>query len=161
MLNERFFSDTGKLVTNDFVSGCLFLGLELFILKKRNRRTKSIRFSKRLEFSWRFLFWKRCGFRNSIPYEILWILNSVFLYLSMATSIKQKLHELIDKIENESILNQAYELIYKKNASGEGDLWNKLTLKQQQELLLSLEESENPDNLISEEELKERYNKWL
>ena len=79
----------------------------------------------------------------------------------MATSIKQKLHELIDKIENESILNQAYELIYKKNASGEGDLWNKLTLEQQQELLLSLEESENPDNLISDEAIKERHKKWL
>lgn len=79
----------------------------------------------------------------------------------MAISIKQKLHDLIDKIENEGILNQAYELIYKKAASKEGDLWNKLTLEQQEEVLLSLEESKDSNNLISNEEARKIHNKWL
>ena len=72
----------------------------------------------------------------------------------MATSIKQKLHTLIDNIDNESLLNQVYELIYKKNSSKEGDLWNKLTPQQQQEVLLSLEESNDSNNLIPNEKVK-------
>jgi len=79
----------------------------------------------------------------------------------MGNSIKQKLHKLIDKIENESILTQVYELIYKKSSSKEGDLWNKLSPEQQKEVLLSLEESEDPNNLISNEEVKRNHKKWL
>jgi len=79
----------------------------------------------------------------------------------MALSIKQKLHNLIEKIDNESLLNQVYELLYKKNAAPEGSLWSKLTAEQQQEVLASLEESENPDNLIPNEEVKKNHKKWL
>lgn len=79
----------------------------------------------------------------------------------MGTSIKQKLHDLIEKIDNESILNQVYELIYKKSSSKEGDLWSKLTPEQQKEVLLSLEESNNPDNLLSNEEVKRNHKRWL
>lgn len=79
----------------------------------------------------------------------------------MATSLKQKLHELIDQIDNESMLRQAYELIYKKNASKEGDLWNKLSREQQEEILCSLEESNDPENLISNEEVRRLHKKWL
>lgn len=79
----------------------------------------------------------------------------------MGTSIKQKLHDLIEKIDNESLLNQVYELIYKKNISKEGDLWSKLTTDQQKEVLLSLEESNDPNNLISNEEVKKEHKKWL
>lgn len=79
----------------------------------------------------------------------------------MATSIKQKLHELIDQIDNESMLRQAYKLIYKKNVSKEGDLWNKLSREQQEEILCSLEESNDPENLISNEEVKRLHKKWL
>jgi len=79
----------------------------------------------------------------------------------MATSIKQKLHDLIEKSDNESLLNQVYELIYKKNSSKEGDLWSQLTSEQQAEVLLSLEESNDPNNLISQEEVKRTHKKWL
>lgn len=85
--------------------------------------------------------------------------NSVSLF--MATSIKQKLHTLIDNIDNESLLTQVYELIYKKNSSKEGDLWSKLSPQQQEEVLLSLEESNNPSNLISNEDVKKSHKKWL
>ena len=76
-------------------------------------------------------------------------------------SIKEKLHFLIEKIENEAILNQIYELVYKKSSSMEGDLWNKLTQAQQNEILLSLEESLEPGGLISNEEVKNLHKKWL
>ncbi len=79
----------------------------------------------------------------------------------MAISIKQKLHELIDAIDNESILNQVYELISKKSTSKENDLWSKLSIEQQKEVLLSLEESEEPYNLTSHEDVKKNHKKWL
>jgi hypothetical protein len=79
----------------------------------------------------------------------------------MAPSIKQKIYDLIDKIDNESTLNQVYELIYKKSSSKEGDLWNKLTPDQQKELLQNLEESDDPKNLIPNEEVKTINRKWL
>ncbi len=77
------------------------------------------------------------------------------------TTIKQKLYDLIEKIGNESILNQAYELIYKKSSSKEGDLWSKLTEEQQSEVLLSLEEGTDHNNLITQEEVKRNHKKWL
>lgn len=83
------------------------------------------------------------------------------LYLDMRSSIKQKLHDLIEKIDNESFLTQVYELLYSKTSSKDGQLWMKLTPEQQKEVLLSLEESNDPINLISDEEVKRRHKKWL
>ena len=78
------------------------------------------------------------------------IKQQFFLSLcKMTTSIKQKLHDLIDQIENESILRQVYDLIYRQKASMVGDLWKGLTPEQQTEVLASLEESNDPKNLIS------------
>ena len=76
-------------------------------------------------------------------------------------TIKQKLYDLIEKIDNESILNQAYELIYKKSSSKEGDLWSKLTEEQQREVLLSFEEGTDHNNLISQAEVKRNHKKWF
>jgi hypothetical protein len=36
-----------------------------------------------------------------------------------------------------------------------------LTRKEQDELILALEESENPENLISQEKMKKKHKKWL
>ncbi len=60
-----------------------------------------------------------------------------------------------------SLFYQVYELIYKKNSSKEGDLWSKLAPEQQAEVLLSLEESNEPNNLISQDEVKRNHKKWL
>jgi len=43
----------------------------------------------------------------------------------------------------------------------EGQLWNCLTIEDQEELLLVLEESEDPNNLISHDEMKKKHQKWL
>jgi len=39
----------------------------------------------------------------------------------------------------------------------EGLLWKRLTTEDQEELLLALEESEDPDNLISHDEMKKKH----
>ena len=59
------------------------------------------------------------------------------------------------------LLDHFYELIKKRSSAKEGQLWNELTDQEQKELLLSWEESKNPENLISHEEMKIRHKKWL
>jgi len=75
--------------------------------------------------------------------------------------LKQNFHNLIDSIDNENLLINFYDLIKKRSSAKEGQLWNKLTDQEQKELLLSLEESKNPENLISHEEMKMKHKKWL
>lgn len=49
----------------------------------------------------------------------------------------------------------------RKRASKDGRLWTMLSKDEIEELLKANEESENPDNLISHEEMKKKYSKWL
>jgi len=75
--------------------------------------------------------------------------------------IRKNFHSLIDSIDNENILLFFYDLMKRKSTSKEGQIWNRLSNDQKQELLLSAQESENPDNLISHEDLKNKHKKWL
>lgn len=75
--------------------------------------------------------------------------------------IKKDFHSLIDSIDNENILLFFYDLMKRRSTSKEGQILNRLSNDQKQELLLSVRESENPDNLISHEDLKIKHKKWL
>jgi hypothetical protein len=75
--------------------------------------------------------------------------------------IRKNFHSLIDSIDNENLLLFFYDLMKRKSISKEGQIWNRLSNDQKQELLLSAQESENPDNLISHEEFKNNHKKWL
>lgn len=75
--------------------------------------------------------------------------------------LKQSFHHLIDSIDNENLLIGFYDLIKNRTTGKEGQLWNKLTDKEQKELLLSLEESKNPENLTDNEDMKIKHKKWL
>ena len=75
--------------------------------------------------------------------------------------LKQSFHNLIDSIDNENLLMNFYELFKKRISTKDGKLWGRLTRKEQDELILALEESENPENLISQEEMKKKHKKWL
>ena len=75
--------------------------------------------------------------------------------------LKNNFHHLIDSIENENLLKEFYELMLRKKASKDGRLWTMLSKDEIEELLKANEESENPDNLISHEEMKKKYSKWL
>ncbi len=63
--------------------------------------------------------------------------------------IKESFHKLIDNIENESILLRFYEIMKRKALSKDGQLWSNLSQDEKDELLLSIEESEDTKNLIS------------
>ncbi len=75
--------------------------------------------------------------------------------------LKKNFHHLIDSIDNENLLINFFDLIKRRYSTKEGQLWNRLTKQEQQELLLAVEESENSENLISHEEMNEKHKKWL
>lgn len=75
--------------------------------------------------------------------------------------LKRNFHLLIDSIENENLLASFYDLIKKRSSAKEGQLWNRLTYQEQKELISALGESENPEYLISHDEMKKKHNKWL
>ena len=75
--------------------------------------------------------------------------------------LKKSFHLLIDSIDNEDLLASFYDLIKKRSSTKEGQLWNRLTYKEQEELISALEESENPEYLISNDEMKKKHKKWL
>lgn len=77
------------------------------------------------------------------------------------TELKKSFHLLIDSIDNENLLINFYDILKKKSSAVEGKLWSNLTIEDQNELLLALEESDNPENLISQEEMKKKHQKWL
>jgi hypothetical protein len=70
--------------------------------------------------------------------------------------IKQNFHHLIDNIDNENLLISFYDLIKKRTTAKEGQLWNKLTEQEQQKLILSFDESKNPENLIDHEDMRKK-----
>ena len=74
-----------------------------------------------------------------------------------AIKIRNNIHLLVDKIDNENFLKELYDLISKRYASKEGQLWNQLSEQEQEELLLAFDESDNPDNLISNAEMKLKH----
>ena len=75
--------------------------------------------------------------------------------------LNRNFHLLIDSIENENLLASFYDLIKKRSATKEGQLWDRLTHQEQEELISALSESENPDYLISNEEMKKKHGQWL
>ena len=75
--------------------------------------------------------------------------------------LKKEFHSLIDSIDNKSLLSNFYDLLKRRITAKEGDLWNGLTKKEQEELNLALEGSEKNENLISHKEMRKKHEKWL
>jgi hypothetical protein len=74
---------------------------------------------------------------------------------------KEDFHKLIDEITDEEALKSYFQLVQKLNDNQTGELWNKLNSEEKEELLLSYQESFNPDNLISHEQVRKQHSRWL
>jgi len=74
--------------------------------------------------------------------------------------LKSSIHTFIDQIDNIELLKVYYNelkgLIKNKNT----DLWDSLSERQKKEVLLSFDESEQDENLIDNEEVMKKYEKW-
>ena len=79
----------------------------------------------------------------------------------MQSDIRKSLHRLIDEIDNDQLLIKFYDLLSKSREQNEGVLWNQLSDKQKDELLIAESESHYNKNLIDHEKQKAKHKKWL
>lgn len=74
-----------------------------------------------------------------------------------STELRNNFHNLIDSINDEDILKSFYDIIKSRTKMKDGELWSRLSKKEQEELLHTFEESDNPDSLIDQEKMKLKH----
>ena len=72
-------------------------------------------------------------------------------------STKEIFHKLIDEIEDETILKRYLSIIQQLNQQETGKLFNSLTPEEQQELMVSYEESFDSKSLVTHQEVKSQH----
>ena len=75
--------------------------------------------------------------------------------------IKDNLHSLIDKIDNDELLEMVYQLLNSRNKNTEGELIRGLSENQKKELYESYDESHDESNLIDLDKLRAKHSKWF
>ncbi|HCY40100.1 MAG TPA: hypothetical protein DHV48_01885 [Prolixibacteraceae bacterium] len=78
-----------------------------------------------------------------------------------ALEIRTNFHQLIDQIKNEQLLIRLYHLMEQASLSTDGQLWSRLSESEQIELLKIEQEVQSEDNLISNEQMQSKHQKWL
>ena len=74
----------------------------------------------------------------------------------MSDSIKQELHQLVDKCDNEMLLEEAKVLL---EAGDVGDWWDELS-EEDKNLVVESEVQYGKGNFISHQELLQRFEEW-
>ncbi|MBK8550019.1 MAG: hypothetical protein IPL53_02750 [Ignavibacteria bacterium] len=69
------------------------------------------------------------------------------------TELKSNIHKIVETIQSEQLLQTLYDFLKSKEKSQSGKLWESLTDKQKNEVLLAYNESENENNLIDSDEI--------
>ena len=75
--------------------------------------------------------------------------------------LKSNLHSFIDQIENIELLKEYYIELKRLINNKKSKIWDSLTEEQRKEILLSYEESEDDENLIDNNEVMKKYDKWI
>ncbi|RDC64373.1 hypothetical protein [Adhaeribacter pallidiroseus] len=65
-----------------------------------------------------------------------------------STELKSNIHQLIDSIQSEQLLQSLFDFLKSRENSETGKFWNSLTEEQKNEVLLAYEESEDEDKLV-------------
>jgi hypothetical protein len=66
--------------------------------------------------------------------------------------LRRSIHKIVDKIDNEELLQTLHDFLKIRTTTKPGRLWDSLTEKQKQEVLLAYEESEDESNLVPKDE---------
>ncbi|MDP2042851.1 MAG: hypothetical protein Q8S14_15375 [Algoriphagus sp.] len=74
----------------------------------------------------------------------------------MSTTLKSSVHQLVDEIENEQLLETLRDFLSLRKETQPGKLWEDLPEDKKQEILLALEESADESTLISREDFLKR-----
>ncbi len=77
------------------------------------------------------------------------------------TTLRSNLHKLIDRIENQNLLEEYYKEIKSIIEKSQDKIWDKLTEEQKREILLSYEESESDNHLLDHDSVMNKYRDWL
>lgn len=72
------------------------------------------------------------------------------------TKLKSSIHQIIDRIESEQLLETIYDFLKTRETTKPGEIWNSLTDEQKKEVMLSFEESEEEKNLVKIDEVINR-----
>jgi hypothetical protein len=75
--------------------------------------------------------------------------------------LKNNFHQLIDNLNDIQVLETLYKLVSSFQREQEMDIFDDLTVPQQQRLQQSLQQSENPSNLHTHENVKQEIQQWL
>lgn len=75
--------------------------------------------------------------------------------------LRSNFHSLIDRIDNEQLLQKFYAVLLNANNSNLGNLWSKLSDLEQKELLEIDQETDDLENTVSNEVAFDKYQKWL
>jgi len=78
-----------------------------------------------------------------------------------ALEIKTNFHHLIDQINNEHLLIKLYHIMEQVSSTADGQLWSKLSEDEQIELLKIEQEVQSDQDLISNEQMQTKHQKWL
>ncbi|MBL4587256.1 MAG: hypothetical protein JKX84_09410 [Flavobacteriales bacterium] len=73
---------------------------------------------------------------------------------------REEFHKLIDTIEDDVVLKAYYQLVSVLKKQKNGHLWNSLAADEQDELLVSYEESMKEENLVRHNVVMEKHLKW-
>jgi len=73
-----------------------------------------------------------------------------------ATKLKSNIHQIVDRIQSEQLLETIYDFLRTRETSKPGEIWNSLTAEQKKEVLLSFEESEDERNLVDIDDVIKR-----
>lgn len=76
-------------------------------------------------------------------------------------NLKSEIHQLVDKVNNDFVLEDLYSELKKILQVSSSGIWSTLTDDQKNEVLESLRESDDDAALLSNDEVMNRYKKWL
>ncbi len=75
--------------------------------------------------------------------------------------MKVEMIGLLTQMQSEDKIVQLYEKIHEVNNEKTSDWWDELTQAQQEKLLFSIEESNNPENCVDYSDIKKKYARWF
>lgn len=78
-----------------------------------------------------------------------------------AIEIKSNFHNLIDRINNDQLLVKLYHIMEQVSSAADGQLWSRLTEDEQVELLKIEREVQSDSELIPNEKMQTKHQKWL
>jgi hypothetical protein len=76
-------------------------------------------------------------------------------------NIKNEFHILIDRFNDDYYLSKFYQLMSGFEEQKDSLLWKNLSNSEKEELMQSLSEAEDINQLVAHEDVLEKYKKWL